>query len=152
MQISPSLLKKMLWRGHWHQLERNVNEHILNAQCCLPAKTSLGEMYSHWTHRVTAALTPSSVILCYCRERSHLVGEIFIFLALLCTANDSVVTSFFIILFLVVCFLLFLFLFFAFQWMSSCLYVRLRIVYRIMNYAKHHTAVSIHVKSTITLK
>lgn len=39
-------------------------------------------------------LTPSSVILCYCKEQSHLVGDLLIFLALLCTANDSMATSF----------------------------------------------------------
>lgn len=38
-----NIMKRILW----HQLERNVNEYILNAQCCLPAKTSLGERYSH---------------------------------------------------------------------------------------------------------
>lgn len=42
-----SFFLNIMERILWHQLERNVNEYTLNAQCCFPATTSLGEMYSH---------------------------------------------------------------------------------------------------------
>lgn len=71
--MSPSFLK--VRRTFWHQLDRNINYSIINAQPCLPAKRSLEELrvpLSSWSGDTKFCAFIAGTINC----RNHLDGDL----------------------------------------------------------------------------